>query len=70
MNRTKRQIRAKRVISDSKTQEANARLIAVSPDLLDFAETVALGNTEYDDLQRWARELITRARLGEIGVNS
>jgi hypothetical protein len=41
--------------------EANARLIAAAPELLDFAETVAMGNTEYADLERMARELIAKA---------
>jgi hypothetical protein len=44
-------------------QEA-LRLRLAARDLLDFAETVALGNTEYDRLQEMARAAIAKAKGG------
>jgi hypothetical protein len=40
------------------------RLRLAARDLLDFAEIVALGNTEYDRLQEMARAAIAKAKGG------
>jgi hypothetical protein len=50
-----------RFVADIETRWANAKLMAASPDLLAFAQTVALGNTEYEELQRMAKALVAKA---------
>ena len=42
------------------THKADARLIAVSPKLLEFAKAVR-ERTDYEDLRSWADELIHEA---------
>jgi hypothetical protein len=44
--------------------EANARLIAAAPDLLDALEIIASGNTYPDDMVEIAREAIAKAEGG------
>lgn len=46
---------------DTLTDFANARLIAAAPELLDLAQMVAAGNTEFEDLERIARATIAKA---------
>ena len=41
--------------------EANARLIAAAPELLDFAQMVAGGGWDLSDLMEEAREVIAKA---------
>src|SRR5262252_1998190 len=44
------------------TRRANARAIALVPDLLDFVAMVAAGNTEVDVLEMRAADLLMQAR--------
>ncbi len=43
----------------------DAALIAAAPELLELAEAVALGNSEYDRLSEIARALLDRIEGGE-----
>lgn len=46
-------------------RDCNAGLIATAPEMLEFIEMVAMGNTEFEVLEARARELIKQARRND-----
>jgi hypothetical protein len=63
-NTDKRKAVTSRNFSLSVQDEANARLIAAAPDLLDALETIAAGNTDPDRVVEIAAEAIAKVEGG------
>jgi hypothetical protein len=46
-------------------RDCNAYLIATAPEMLEFIEMVAMGNTEFDVLEARGRGLVKQARRND-----